>query len=63
MPYNQDFLEAAAHAYGAHDAADLLTINPLQVDTIATLLSQVRLAPPGIRRQAYAVIEALLKAS
>jgi len=63
LPYNQDLLESAALAYGAHDPADLLQINPLQVDTLAVLIAQFRAAPPDVQHRATAVVEALLKAS
>ena len=63
MPYNQDFLETAAAAYGAHDPADLLKIDPLKVDSMDVFFSQFRAASPELQRQARAIVEALLKAS
>lgn len=62
LPYNQDFLEQAAQAYGC-DASDLLAINPLQVDSLRAVFSELQSAPEPLQRQALSVISALLKAS
>jgi transcriptional regulator with XRE-family HTH domain len=59
-PYNQDFLERIAHAYGC-EPIDLLTLNPLAPDPPRLVYNRLKSASPEIQRQAMAVIEALLK--
>jgi transcriptional regulator with XRE-family HTH domain len=55
VPYNQDFLEAAAEAL-ATDAASLIMRNPLQEDAIWSVWEGLG---PAERQQAIAVIKAL----
>jgi transcriptional regulator with XRE-family HTH domain len=62
LPYNQDFLEQAALAYGC-DAVDLIAVNPLQTDSLKSIFSILRTAPPETQRRVIVVIDALLKAS
>ena len=49
LPYDQDFLERAALAYGAHEAADLLTIDPT-LPRETDILHLFRHAPPEAKR-------------
>lgn len=60
LPYNQDFLERLALAYGC-EPAELLGINPLQPDPPKLVYARLRAAPPDVQRRAVAVLEALLK--
>ncbi len=56
LPYNQDFLEAAALIYGAHEPSDLLSIDPTEpreTDVVRLL----RRASPEARR----IIETILR--
>jgi transcriptional regulator with XRE-family HTH domain len=62
LPYNQDFLEKAAEAYGC-DVDDLLGVNPLKPDTPRMIYSQVKKATPQKQREILSIVEALLKAS
>lgn len=61
-PYDQDILERMALAYGC-GTDDLLSYNPLQPDPPRLVYSALRKVPPEMQRQAWNVIEALLKAS
>jgi transcriptional regulator with XRE-family HTH domain len=49
LPYDQDFLERAALAYGAHEAADLLTIDPT-LPRETDIIHLLRHAPPEAKR-------------
>jgi transcriptional regulator with XRE-family HTH domain len=49
LPYDQDFLERAALAYGAHEAADLLTIDPT-LPRETDIIHLFRHAPPEAKR-------------
>lgn len=60
IPYNQDFLEKAALAYGC-DVTDLLSVNPLQPDPPKLVYSRLKAAPKPIQEYALAVLDALLK--
>lgn len=61
LPYNQDFLEQVALAYGC-DPEDILSINPLKPDPPRLVYEQLRAASPVMQRRALDVLEALLKA-
>jgi transcriptional regulator with XRE-family HTH domain len=61
LPYNQDFLERLAHAYGC-DPADFLNIDPLKPDPPRLVYSRLQSAPHDVQVRALAVLEALLKA-
>lgn len=60
LPYNQDFLERLAHAYGC-EPHELLSINPLAPDPPKLVYERLRSAPPDLQRRAIAVLDALLK--
>lgn len=62
IPYNQDFLEKLALAYGC-DVSDLLTVDPLSPNPPKLIFDRIRAAPPEIQARALAVLDALLKAS
>lgn len=61
VPYNQDFLERLALAYGC-EPTDLLTVNPLAPEPSAVFASRLRRAPRAVQERALAVLDALLKA-
>ncbi len=61
LPYNQDFLERLAFAYGC-DVTDLLSIDPLKPDPPRLVYDRLRTAPRELQDRAWAVVEALLKA-
>lgn len=61
LPYNQDFLECAALAYGC-DVEDLLSIDPLKPDGPKLIYSKMRGASPEMQKRIVEVVEALLKA-
>ena len=61
LPYNQDFLEKAALAYGC-EPEDLLSINPIKPDAPRLVYERLRHAPKALQDRAIAVLEALLKA-
>lgn len=61
-PYDQDIVEKMSLVYGC-DVADLLTVNPLQHDSLRALISDLYTASPDLKRQAANVIAALMKAS
>lgn len=60
LPYNQDFLEKLALAFGC-DAADILSIDPLKPDPPKLIYQRLKAAPPELQSQALAILEALLK--
>lgn len=60
LPYNQDFLERLAFAYGC-DVSDLLTTDPLKPDPPRLVYDRLRKAPASVQRQALEIIEALLR--
>jgi transcriptional regulator with XRE-family HTH domain len=60
LPYNQDFLEKAALAYGC-EPQDLLSINPRAPDAPRLLFSRLLQAPEKVQRQAAEIFETLLK--
>lgn len=62
LPYNQDFLERAALAYGC-EVTDLLTVNPLRPDPPRLIYDRLKAAPKATQDQALAILEAFLKAS
>lgn len=61
LPYNQDFLEKLALAYGC-DVADILTVNPLAPDPPRLIYDRLRQVPKLKQEQALAILEAFLKA-
>jgi transcriptional regulator with XRE-family HTH domain len=61
LPYNQDFIEQVALAYG-RDTDELLFVNPMQPDPPRLVYSALRKATPEMQRKALDIIEALLKA-
>jgi transcriptional regulator with XRE-family HTH domain len=61
-PYDQDFLEKAALAYGC-DPEDLLAIDPtIPVDPLKLIWSNLEKAPSELRARALGYLEGLLKA-
>lgn len=62
VPYNQDFLERAALAYGC-EPSDLLDIDPLAPNAPKLIYTRLAKADPATQRRALDVLEALLKAS
>jgi transcriptional regulator with XRE-family HTH domain len=60
LPYNQDFLEKLALAYGI-DVSDLLQVNPLIPDPPRLVYARLRGASKEKQQQALLIIEALLK--
>jgi transcriptional regulator with XRE-family HTH domain len=61
LPYNQDFLEKAALAYGC-DPEDLISINPIKPDAPRLVYNKLRQASPAMQKRAIDILEALLKA-
>lgn len=61
-PYNQDFLERAALAYGC-EPTDLLDNNPNAWNVPKLVYDAVKAAPAEKQRQALEIIAAFLKAS
>lgn len=59
LPYNQDFLERLAHAYGV-EVVDLLTIDPTRPDPPRLVYEKLRKADPETQRKAIAILDALL---
>ncbi len=62
LPYNQDFLEKLALAYGC-EPSDLLHVNPLAPNPPRLIYDQLRNAPKATQDRALAILEAFLKAS
>ena len=62
LPYNEDFLERAALAYGC-EPGDLISVNPLAPDDMKALRAILEQAPNEARARALDVLKALLKAS
>ena len=65
LPYNQDFMERAALAYGC-EPFELLSLNPLnppKPKPPELIWDRLKEANESIQAQAIAIIEALLKAS
>ena len=61
IPYNQDFLERVAFAYGC-EVTDLLSVDPLRPDPPKLVYERLKAAPKELQDRAWAVVEALLKA-
>lgn len=61
LPYNQDFLEKAALAYGC-DVEDFFANNPLKPDTPKLIYSKLSKASPQMQKRALDILDALLKA-
>lgn len=59
-PYNQDFLEMAAYAYGC-EVSDLVMRNPLDNEALWALIDVLRKASPQRQSEIAAVAQALLK--
>lgn len=59
-PYDQDFLEKTAFAYGC-EPQDLLMRNPQDENAVWSIADHLLKASPTERAQAAAVIDALLK--
>lgn len=62
LPYNQDFLERLAVAYGC-EVTDLLEWNPLKPQPPRLVFERVKAAHPDLQKQIISVVEAMLKAS
>lgn len=62
LPYNEDFINRAALAYGC-EPSDLLSLNPLKPDKPRVVLTMVRGAPEDMQDRAIEVLKAMLKAS
>jgi transcriptional regulator with XRE-family HTH domain len=62
LPFNQDFLETIALAYGC-DREDLLSVDPTAPDQLRLVWSELMRAPADVKARAVGYIEALLKAS
>lgn len=60
LPYNQDFLERLALAYGC-EAADILDMNPMKPDAPRLVYDRLKDAPKAMQDQAIRVLDALLK--
>jgi UDP-N-acetylglucosamine 1-carboxyvinyltransferase len=60
LPYNEDFLERAALAYGC-EPGDLISINPLAPDDLRAIHTMLARAPTESRAKALDVLKALLK--
>lgn len=60
LPYNQNYLERLAHAYGC-DVGDILSVDPLKPDAPRLVYNRLRQAPPELQARAIAVLDALLK--
>lgn len=60
VPYDQDFLEAAAYAYMC-DPADLIMRNPGDADAPWSIMDSLKKASPEQKEQVRAVVDALLK--
>lgn len=62
LPYNQDFLERLAVAYGC-EAVDFLQTNPLAPEPPRLVWDALKKASPEKQAEAWRIVEALLKAS
>lgn len=60
VPYNQDFLERLALAYGC-DVEDLLSVDPLKPDPPKLVYNRLRAAPKAVQEQALRILDALLR--
>ena len=60
LPYNQDFLEKAAEAYGC-EPEDLIMIDPLRPDPPKLVYDALKHASPSRQQEVWRMIEALLK--
>jgi transcriptional regulator with XRE-family HTH domain len=61
-PYDQDFLEKAAFAFGC-DPEDLLTIDPTKRDPLREVWANLEKASPDVKARVLGYLEGLLKAS
>lgn len=61
LPYNQDFLERLAIAYGC-EPHDFLETNPLAPDQPRLVWDALKKASPEKQAEAWRIVEALLKA-
>ena len=60
LPYNQDFLEKLALAYGV-DVVDILTLDPLVPDPPRLVYDRLRKASKEKQNQAMLILDALLR--
>lgn len=60
-PYDQDFLEKAALAYGC-DPEDLLSIDPLKPDPPKLIFDALKQASREKQEEVWRVVQAMLKA-
>jgi transcriptional regulator with XRE-family HTH domain len=60
LPYNQDFLEKLALAYGV-DVIDILTVDPLVPDPPRLVYDRLRKASKEKQQQAMLILDALLR--
>ena len=60
LPYNQDFLERAALAYGC-EPEDLIMLDPMKPDPPKLVYNALKLAPPHRQMEVWRMVEALLK--
>jgi transcriptional regulator with XRE-family HTH domain len=59
-PYGQQFMEAAADAYGC-TVADLVTRNPGNIDAVWSITDHLRTASAEQKAQVLRIVDALLK--
>ena len=60
LPYNQDFLEKLAEAYGC-EPQDILSVDPLKPDPPRLVWDRLKAASPELQESAIRVLDALLK--
>jgi transcriptional regulator with XRE-family HTH domain len=60
LPYNQDFLEKLAFAYGC-EVDELLKVDPLKPDPPRLIYSRLRAASPEDQDRIMRVVEAMLR--
>lgn len=58
--YTQGMLEALAYALSC-EPGDLLSVNPLVAGEVVDITALLRGAPPAVRQQAFAVVQAMLQ--
>jgi transcriptional regulator with XRE-family HTH domain len=59
-PYTQVYLEKLSTIYGCSET-DLIKLNPFKADPIAATIESLMAAPENTKRQAAAILDALLK--
>jgi transcriptional regulator with XRE-family HTH domain len=60
LPYNQDFLERLALAFGC-EAAEILSVDPLKPDPPKLVYDKLRRAPAAVQQQAIDMLNVLLR--